>query len=697
MVLAGSSNSNGARGTRFRSAFRLTTFLLIVLLPLFFSVSHSFGSNGELTASADFVSLSIEELMNIEVTSVSKKAEKLSDAAAAVFVITGDDLRRSGATSIPEALRMVPGLQVARIDASTWAVSSRGFNGRFADKLLVLMDGRSVYTPLYSGVFWNLQDTLLEDIERIEVIRGPGATLWGANAVNGVINIITKNAADTLGGVVTVGGGTLERGFGSARYGMKLGNSTSLRLYGKYLDRGDGAYADGSNAKDGWHAARGGFRLDSEPSDSDSFTFQGDLYGGRAGWTLISPTLVPPYRATSDYPDKFSGGNLLGRWKHQYSESSDMTLQMYYDRTSQHIGQFREDRDIADLDFQHRFQVGERQAFLWGLGYRFSHDRIANMQPVTFFPDRRADNLFTAFLQDEISLVADLLRLTLGSKFEHNEYSGFEVQPNARLLWTPRPGHTVWAAVSRAVRTPSRADGGIFFYGETYPPGSPLNPGALPLKTAIISSPDFRSEELVAYELGYRVQPLQNLSFDIATFFNTYDSLRNVEPLAPVYLSVPSPHYVLAYMAHNNMSGETWGIEATAEWKPLDWWRLMAAYTFLDIHIGFCGDIPDLYNKAAMEGRSPRHQFSLRSQADLGRNVELDLWLRYAGRLPNLQIGSYVTFDARLAWKPVNGMEISLVGQNLFHARHSEFSPEFITTVPTDVERQVYGAITWHF
>ncbi|MDD2320627.1 MAG: TonB-dependent receptor plug domain-containing protein, partial [Geobacteraceae bacterium] len=229
MVLAGSSNSNGARGTRFRSAFRLKTFLLIVLLPLFFSVSYCFGSNGELTASADFVSLSIEELMNIEVTSVSKKAEKLSDAAAAVFVITGDDLRRSGATSIPEALRMVPGLQVARIDASTWAVSSRGFNGRFADKLLVLMDGRSVYTPLYSGVFWNLQDTLLEDIERIEVIRGPGATLWGANAVNGVINIITKNAADTLGGVVTVGGGTLERGFGSARYGMKLGNSTSLR------------------------------------------------------------------------------------------------------------------------------------------------------------------------------------------------------------------------------------------------------------------------------------------------------------------------------------------------------------------------------------------------------------------------------------------------------------------------------------
>ncbi len=696
MVL-GYPNSSDTCGSSSPLSFRLTASLLLALLLIFSSTNRASASEAELEVSDDLVSLSIEELMNIEVTSVSKKSERLSGAAAAVFVITGDDLRRSGATSIPEALRMVPGLQVARIDASTWAVSSRGFNGRFADKLLVMMDGRSVYTPLYSGVFWNLQDTLLEDIDRIEVIRGPGATLWGANAVNGIINIITKNAADTLGGVVTAGGGTHERIFGGARYGAKIGDFANLRLYGKYFDRDNGVYSDGREARDGWHAVRSGFRLDAEPNSNDSFTFQGDLYDGRAGWTLISPTLFPPYRATMEYPDKFSGGNLLGQWSHGFSESSDMTLQVYYDRTSQHIGLFREDRDTADLDFQHRFGLGKRQDILWGLGYRYSHDRITNMQPVTFFPDSRGDNLFTAFVQDDITLVENVLRLTLGSKFEHNDYSGFEVQPNARLLWTPQEGHTVWAAVSRAVRTPSRADGGIFFYGDTYPPLSPLNPSDLPLRSGIISSPDFRSEELLAYELGYRLQPLQTLSLDITVFYNTYDSLRDVEPLVPVYVTSPTPHYILPFMAHNNMQGETRGVEASADWKPFEWWRLLAAYTFLDCHMNFPAYVQDLYNKEAVEGRSPHHQFSLRSQTDLGRNVELDLWLRYAGRLPDLQIGSYVTLDARLAWKPVKGVEISLVGQNLFHSRHSEFSPEFITTVPTDVERQVYGAITWHF
>lgn len=680
-----------------QSAIMLSATVLALLLIIPISRSWAFEQELQQPSASDLISLGIEDLMDIEVTSVSRKLESLADAAAAVFVISGEDIRRSGATSIPEALRMVPGLQVARIDASTWAVSSRGFNGRFADKLLVLMDGRSVYTPLYSGVFWNVQDTLLEDIERIEVIRGPGATLWGANAVNGVINIITKSAADTLGGVVTAGAGTSERGFGGARYGVKLGETTSLRLYGKYFDRDNSVYSNGTTARDGWHAARGGFRLDAEPTGRDSFTFQGDLYDGQAGWTLISPTLSPPYRVTADYPDTYSGGNLLGRWTRRFSESSDLSLQVYYDRTSQSIGMFRESRDTVDLDFQHRFGLGERQEILWGLGYRFTHDRIANMQPVTFFPCSRGDNLFTAFVQNDITLVENLVRLTLGSKFEQNNYTGFEVQPNARLLWTPRPGHTVWAAVSRAVRTPSRADGGIFFYGDTYPPLTPGNPEPFPLSSAIVSSPDFHSEELVAYELGYRVQPLPNLSIDIATFFNVYDSLRDVEPLRPVFVPAPVPHYVLPFMAHNSMKGETWGVEAAVDWKLFEWWRLLAAYTLLGSHMGFSGNVPDLYNKSAMEGRSPGNQLSLRSRMDLGRNVELDLWLRSVGRLPDLRIGSYLDLDARLAWKPLKALEVALVGQNLFHARHPEFKPEFITTVPTDVERQVYGVITWHF
>jgi len=681
------------------SAALRTATALMVFLALWLDVVICHGDAGSEPERvfSDLSSLSIEDLMDLEVTSVSRKTERVADAAAAVFVISGDDIRRSGATTIADALRMAPGLQVARIDASTWAVSSRGFNGRFSDKLLVLMDGRSVYTPLYSGVFWGLQDTLLEDIERIEVIRGPGATLWGANAVNGVINIITKNAADTPGGTVTAGSGTGERLFGGARYGAGLGEKARLRVYGKYFDRNNSVYPDGREAKDGWHAGRGGFRLDGEPTADDSFTLQGDLYDGRAGWTLVTPTLSPPYSAVSDYPDRFSGGNVLGRWTHEFSPSSDMTLQVYYDRTSQSIGWFREKRDTVDLDFQHRFGLGTRQEVLWGLGYRFTHDRINNMQPVIFCPDSRGDNLFTAFVQDDIILVRDLLRLTLGSKFERNDYSGFEIQPNVRLLWTPRERHTVWAAVSRAVRTPSRADGGIFFYGDTYPPGSFRNPETIPLRTAVISSPDFQSEELIAYELGYRVQPLRNLSFDLAMFVNTYDNLRDVEPLPPLYLASPTPHYLLPFMARNNMQGETWGVEAAADWKPLDWWRLLAAYTFLDTHMGFSQMIPDPYNRSAVEGRSPGHQFSLQSRMDLGRKVELDLWLRYVGRLPDLRIGSYLTLDARIAWKPVPLLEISLVGQNLFHTRQSEFKPEFITTVPTDVERGVYGAVTWNF
>jgi iron complex outermembrane receptor protein len=319
------------------------------------------------------------------------------------------------------------------------------------------------------------------------------------------------------------------------------------------------------------------------------------------------------------------------------------------------------------------------------------------MQPVTFYPGSRGDNLYTAFVQDEIALVPNLLRLTLGSKFEHNDYSGFEFQPNIRLLWTPLERHTVWAAISRAVRTPSRADGGIFFYGDTYPPASAGNPENIPLRTAVISSPDFGSEELVAYELGYRVQPLRNLSFDIAAFINSYDRLRDVEPLIPTYVASPSPHYLLPFLAQNNMRGETWGVEVAADWKPFDWWRLLAAYTFLDIHMGFSGMTADLYNQSAVEGRSPGQQFSLRSRMELGRKVQLDTWLRYVGRLPDLKIGSYLTLDVRAAWEPLPGLEISLVGQNLFHTRHPEFKPEFITTVPTDVERGIYGAVTWRY
>ena len=408
----------------------------------------------------DVTALSMEDLMNIQVTSVSKRTQKVADAAAAIFVITQEDLRRSGATSIPEALRLVPGLEVARIDENKWAIGSRGFNGRFDNKLLVLIDGRSVYTPLFSGVYWNVQDVMLEDIDRIEVIRGPGATLWGANAVNGVINIITKKAKATQGGLATAGGGNEERGSVSARYGDKIGGDTTYRVYGKYFDWAPSQYANGGTANDGWEAQRGGFRADYTPAGSNSFTLQGDLYHSGYNETLTVPSFAAPYSNTFPNTGAYSGGNVLGRWNHS-SEGGSMSLQMYYDNTTLADNSlFVDHQNIFDVDFQDGFHVGDAQQMVWGLGYRSIMDRNDPSFSVSLQPNQRSLNQFSAFLQDEISLVHSL-RLTIGSKFENNTFTGFEFEPNVRLLWTMTPNQSIWTAVSRAVRTPALTEEGL--------------------------------------------------------------------------------------------------------------------------------------------------------------------------------------------------------------------------------------------
>jgi iron complex outermembrane receptor protein len=389
----------------------------------------------------------VEELMDVEVTSVSRRPEKLTEAASAIQVITGEDIRRSGANSIPEALRLAPNLQVAQVNSSQWAVSSRGFNNVLSNKLLVMIDGRTVYTPLYAGVFWDVQDALLEDIDRIEVVSGPGGTLWGANAVNGVINIITKSAKDTQGFFMEAGAGTESNGFGSMRYGGQLSPGLYYRVYGKGFNRDELVVADGSDAGDGWDMGQGGFRLDWEPNQDDVLTLQSDFYDSK-----------PNPEAASD-PVVAMGGNILGRWTHKISDDSDFQVQFYYDRTRRDFNdEFTENLDTYDFDAQHRFQIGDRQEIIWGLGYRRMDDSVANLELLGFDPGNKTLSLYSAFIQDEITLIEDRLRLTLGSKFEHNEYTGFEVQPSGRLAWTPSTEHTVWAAVSRAVRTPSRID-----------------------------------------------------------------------------------------------------------------------------------------------------------------------------------------------------------------------------------------------
>src|SRR6266849_10616710 len=645
----------------------------------------------------DVTAMSMEDLMNMQVTSVSKRTQKVADAAAAIFVITQEDIRRSGATSIPEALRLAPGLEVARIDQNKWAIGSRGFNGRFNNKLLVLIDGRSVYTPLFSGVYWNVQDVMLEDVDRIEVIRGPGATLWGANAVDGVINVITKKAKATQSAVVTAGAGTEERAAGGVRYGGKLGDNSYFRAYTKYFNWGPSAYPSGMTAHDGWDALRGGFRADWTPVGANSFTLQGDIYRSRFNETLTVASLSAPYSNTFPNDGKYSGGNILGRWNHT-SEGSSISLQMYYDNTTiTDHSLFGDHQNILDIDFQHGFQVGDSQQFVWGLGYRSIRDKNDASFTVSLQPNQVTLNQFSTFLQDEISLVDSRLRLTLGSKFEHNEFTGFEIEPNARLLWNLTPNQSIWTAVSRAVRTPALTEEGLRLNSAVIPPGTPSNPTPLPAVVAVFGSHQFNSEDLLAYELGYRVQATSNLSLDLATFYNHYSNLRTAEPGTPFVEGSPAPtDIVIPFVAGNKMSGGTYGLELFADWKVVPKWRLVGSYSYLqmDIHKNMDSQDPTPDNP---NGSSPRHQWYLRSSVDLPKHFEQDTTLRFVDHLSSLNLPNYYSLDAHLGWRPVTSLELSIGGQNLLNNWHLEFLPDFVNTSPTVVKRSIFGSITVKF
>jgi iron complex outermembrane recepter protein len=666
-------------------------FLLVAL-------TFVFVANASAQNLPDVTAMSVEDLMNVQVTSVSKRSQKLADAAAAIFVITQEDIRRSGATSIPEALRMVPGLQVARIDENKWAISSRGFNGRFANKLLVLIDGRSVYTPLFSGVYWNIQDVMLEDVDRIEVIRGPGATLWGANAVNGVINIITKPAKSTQSALVAAGGGTETRGSGSVRYGGKLNTGTYYRAYVKYFNVGPSTDpSTGRRANDNWDALRGGFRTDWTPAGADSLTLQGDVHRSGYGETLTIPSLNAPYSSTFPNEGSISGGNLLGRWNHAFANSST-SLQMYYDHTNiTENSLFSDHQNIFDIDFQHSFHASGAQEVVWGLGYRSSHDRNESSFVVSLQPNQLTLNQFSAFAQDEISILDKRLRITLGSKFEHNGFTGFEVAPNARLLWTITRNQSVWTAVSRAARTPALTEEGLRLNSAVVPPGTPQNPTPFPMLISVFGSHQFKSEDLLAYEAGYRVQVTSNFSADIAGFYNHYTHLRTAEPGTPFLEASPIPvHIVAPFVAENKMSGATYGTELFADWRVLPKWRLLGSYSYMQMDIR--KDMDSLDPTADDPGLvSPRHQFYVRSSIDFPKHFEYDLGVRYTDRLPGLNIPSYFSLDTHVGWRPTAGLELSVGSQNLLNKRHLEFVPDFINTSPTEVKRTFYGSITWRF
>lgn len=598
--------------------------------------------------------------MNQPVLLAARQPSRLSDSPAAISVITQEDIRRSGATSLPEALRLAPNLQVARVNSHDWAISARGFNNTIANKLLVMIDGRTVYTPLFAGVFWDVQDTLLQDIDRIEVISGPGGTLWGANAVNGVINVITKSARDTQGGLVFGGAGTELEGYGGVRYGGRLAENVFYRIYAKYFDRDHSALPDGSNAADRWHMTRGGMRLDWEAPGNNLLTLQGDLYQGG---------IAQPNTSHGE----LSGGNFLARWTHEFSEDSDLRVQMYFDTTHRRIiSVFEEDLDTFDLDAQHRLALGERNEAVWGVGYRSNRDRVRNTPVFAFLPERRNLQVFSGFVQDRIALLEDELYLTLGSKFEHNDYTGVEIQPNARLAWILTPWQTAWAGVSRAVRTPSRIDEDLFL------------PGVPPF-TTVQGGRNFQSEELLAFELGYRVMPVRDLALSVTGFYHDYSRLRSLEPVDP---ADPFPAVVA-----NGQKGETYGVELAADYKVTERWRLRAGYTHLQLNVRARPGSLDTSGGSG-ESHDANHHVSIWSMWDLPAKLELDAGVRYVSHIANQGVPAYSELDVRLGWQPLPSLEFSLVGQNMLHSHHPEFGP---SNNRYEIERSIYGKVTWHF
>jgi iron complex outermembrane receptor protein len=635
---------------------------------------------------ADLADLTLEQLASIEITSASRRSEPLAQTPAAAYVISRDDIRRSGANSIPEALRLAPAVEVTRNGAQTWTITIRGFNSDLSNKLLVLIDGRSAYSPLYAGVFWDVQDVLLEDVDRIEVIAGPGGTMWGANAVNGVINIITRSASETPGGHLEVGTGNEETMYGGLRYGWDTGEDMSARVYIKYAegDASRDAGAPDRDAVDAWNMLRGGFRIDWLPAPGGSMMLQGNAYGGERDAEFMDDFTLGTLPGENIIGDtEASGADLLWRWRRVLNNGSEATLQLYYDYTRRAIpNQFTEERDTFDLDFQHHIQAG-RHEIVWGAEFHLTGDEIENSLFSSFIPDSRTDETYSFFLQDEIDLWRQRLFVTLGSKFVHNDYTGFEYQPNARLTWLATEEQTLWAAVSRAVRIPARLN-------EDLQLTLPVDIG-IPLYVTVAGSGDYDSEEVIAWEAGYRLQPRADLTFDLALFYNDYDYLQTQEPGPITPVSQPPLLYLLfPFTLSNLMQGESYGATIMGSWRPRDNWRIRADYTYFDLHLH---TLPESGNPEAedLEGNSPENQFSLHSFLDLPYKLELYSGVRWIDNLPSQDVKSYIALDLSLRWIPAEHIELSVTARNLADRTHLEFGDSNL------IERSVYGRLVWHF
>jgi iron complex outermembrane receptor protein len=640
------------------------------------------------TNNQDLSQASLQDLMNIQVTSVSKKEQKLSKTGAAVFVITQEDIRRSGATNIPDLLRMVPGVDVARIDANQWAISIRGFSSQYANKVLVLIDGRSVYSPTFSGVYWDMQDVPLEDIERIEVTRGPGGTVWGANAVNGVIDIITMSAAATHGGLISAGAGNQDRGDGLVQYGASAGQNGDYRVFGKFFDIGNSEFPSAQQAADGWEGGHAGFRSDWTLSANDTLTVQGDFLKTNEGatiTTLFSNALL--LEQTLNDTVTGTAANILVRWNHTLKNGSQMSLQVYEDYTRRLAQGFLDSENTVDVDFQHHVALGSRNDMVWGVGARAVDSQYGAGYSFTILPNHQLDPLYSVFLQDEVKL-ADSLSLTVGSKAEHNAFSGFEFEPSARLVWTPTPEQALWMSASRAIREPSTFEDGLQDNVESVPLGSSF------AVIRVLGNTNTKAEELRDFEVGYRALPNKRVSLDVTAFGSLYRNLEAVAPLAPSFDVTPQglPYVVLPEQFVNGPTAQTYGVEFYGNWSVTNHWRLSPGYSYF--HMDVNGNTIGLYTPP---GTSPNHQFQVKSLLDLPHHLEWDNTLAYVSKLAVGNVPSYARVDSRLGWRLGEFVELSMVGQNLLAPRHVEFSDAVFPTNYTLVERSFFAKVTWRF
>ncbi len=626
----------------------LRHFLLVSLLA-------AGNANGMTDVPADLTQLSLEDLLDIEVTSVSRRAEQLATSAAAVYVLSGEEIHQSGARSLPEALKLVPGLHVAQIDGQRWAIAARGFNGNISDKLEVLIDGRSVYSPLFSGTFWDAQDVFLPDIDRIEVIRGPASITWGSNAVNGVINIVTKRAEDTQGVLAYAGGGDEQTGFAGARYGGRAGTHAYWRAYTRYWQRDALVTTSGSDARDSMDMTQGGFRLDWASPDGDRIEFQGDIFDN----TLENPT--QEFLNPDGKDDSESGSNLMARWQHAIGQDSRLAVQTYWDRTKRiQRGSFGELRNTWDLQATFQTQLWQKHELVMGAGYRSSSDEQENPPLVMFTPAQRTVRSANLFINDQYRF-SDVTTITLGARLEHNEFTWFDVQPSLRFSHVLSERTVLWGAVSQALRLPTRLDEDVVI-------------------ASVVGNRDFQPEELLGEELGLRHLLGKNLTLDASVFYNVYDKLRGVEPGDET-----TPSLIV-----NNYNAESAGFEISSHWQPLPTLDLNAAYNYFTINFTPDSGTADVTTEAT-EDLAPRHQAWLRWRWSPNSRYHVGGQLRYVDKIRGQDVPAFTDLSLRLGWNITPDLEFALSGQNLLDAQHREWGE-----ADAEAQRGVYAELVWH-